>query len=76
MKDRWIKDLQEAHQRLLKVFEKVPSNRKIFGDWTKKELMAHIAGWYEEGVEGTPQILRGEKPISFRMSVNGYNKIS
>lgn len=76
MKNQCIRDLKESHQRLLNALEKVPDEGKICGDWTKKELMAHIAGWYEEGVKGTPQILRGEKPVSFRMSINGYNKRS
>lgn len=79
MQDQWIKDLQEAHQRLVKAFEKVPNEGKISGEWTKKELMAHIAGWYEEfdkEVGAVGKILQGEKPISFRMSINGYNQRS
>lgn len=76
MKNEYIKQLETAHQRLLKVLDLIPDNRKIIDQWSKKEIMAHIAGWYEEGVEGTPQILNGEKPTSFSVSVNGYNKRS
>lgn len=50
--------------------------KKITKDWTKKELLAHIAGWYEEGVDALPKILRGEKPESFRFSINGFNRRS
>lgn len=79
MKNKWIQQLEEAHQRLLRAFDLAPDNGKISGEWTKKEIMAHIAGWYEEfdrEAGAVSKILKGEKPISFRYSVDGYNKRS
>lgn len=76
MKDEYISQLEAAHQKLLKAFDLTPDEGKVIEKWSKKEIMAHIAGWYEEGVKGTPQILNGKKPTSFGMSVNGYNKRS
>ncbi len=76
MKGKYIKQLKVAHQRLLKAFDLTPDDGKIVDRWSKKEIMAHIAGWYEEGVEGVLKILNGEKPTSFKMSVNSYNKRS
>lgn len=75
-KDQYLKKLEEAHKRLLEALEKLPDEKEVFEGWTKKEVMSHIAGWYEEGISGTPKILKGEKPDSFRMTINGYNKKS
>ena|SRR3989344_301788 len=79
MKNKWIKQLKESHQRLLKAFTFTPDKGKIAGDWTKKEIMAHIAGWYEEfdrEVGGVAMILKGQRPVSFRYSVDEYNRKS
>lgn len=75
MKNRLIKGLKNANNRLLVAIELMPDNSKI-DKWSRKEILAHIAGWYEEGVDGIPKILKGEKPASFSFSVNGYNKHS
>lgn len=79
MKDRWIKQIEDSHQRLLRAFDIAPDKEKILGTWTKKEIMAHIAGWYEEfdrEAGAVTKILKGKKPISFKYSVDGYNKRS
>lgn len=76
MSNDLIKQLKNARKRLLKAVKKLPEDEKILGEWTKKEILAHIAGWYEDGVDGTQKILRGEKLNSFRMSVNRYNRLS
>ena len=57
-----MKQLKVAHQRLLKAFDLIPDVGKIIDYWSKKELMAHIAGWYEEGLVGTAKILNGDVP--------------
>lgn len=76
MKDKLIEQLEKAYQRLIQALDRIPDNQKIYDNWTKKELIAHIIGWYEEGVVGTPKILKGEKPDSFRITINNYNKRS
>ncbi len=75
MKDKIIKDLLEAKEHLLASINLMPDGTAV-DKWSKKEILAHIAGWYEEGVDGTSKILKGEKPNSFRYSVDGYNKRS
>ena len=75
MTNALIKQLKNARKRLLKAVKKLPDSEKV-EEWTKKEILAHIAGWYEDGVDGTQKILRGEKLNSFRMSVNKYNRLS
>lgn len=75
MRDKLIQDLVKANSHLLKAIDLMP-DKELVDKWSKKEVLAHIAGWYEEGVGATPKILRGEKPNSFRLSVDGYNKRS
>lgn len=76
MKNDLLQQLDLAHERMVSAVKHLPEQEKITKDWTKKELLAHIAGWYEEGVNALPKILRGEKPESFRFSINGFNKRS
>lgn len=76
MKNDLIKQLKEAYNRVTKALHFLPNDGKHVGDWSKKEILSHLVGWYEEGVDATPKILKGEKPNSFRMSINGYNKRS
>lgn len=75
MKEELISDLIRANLHFLEAIEKMPEDQKI-GEWGKKEILAHMAGWYEEGVGGIPKILTGQEPNSFRLSVNNYNKNS
>lgn len=75
MKKDLVKELRKAHNRVMKALD-ILSGDTVIGEWSKKELLSHLIGWYEEGVDATPKILRGEKPISFTMSINGYNKRS
>lgn len=76
MKDELIKQLIDAKNRIRKCLNLLPDNRKFLGEWSKKEILSHIVGWYEEGVLATPKILKGEKPDSFTMSIDEYNKRS
>lgn len=73
MKDSLLKDLKDNHVRLMKAIKNMPEDLKI-DKWSKKEIAAHITGWYEEGIDALPKILSGEKPNSFRYSINGFNK--
>lgn len=76
MKSKLINDLVAANKRLLGALTSVPEDSKITGEWSKKQLLSHIAGWYEEGVDSLPKILKGVKPNSFRKSIDGYNRAS
>ena len=75
MRNKLAQDLIKANSRLLKAVD-LMSDKELVDKWSKKEILAHITGWYEEGVDATPKILGGEKPNSFRLSVNSYNKRS
>ena len=76
MKDDLIQQMLRANKRLLAAIKAVGEDQAVNKEWSKKELLAHIAGWYEEGVDSTPKIISGEKPKSFSLSISGYNKRS
>ena len=76
MKNDHIKQLIDAHKRVVKVLEQIPSDKKINENWTKREVITHLAGWYKEAIDAIPKILKGEKPISFKMSVDKFNERS
>lgn len=73
MRDDLIRQLKESRREFLKVLSQFPNDGKIVDKWGKKEIIAHIAGWEEEGSVCIPQILKGEKPKSFLMSIKRYN---
>lgn len=74
MKEDLIKQLNSARIRLLKIMSKLPDEGRLVDRWSKKEILAHIAGWEEEGVVCIPQILKGEQPKSFKMSIKQFNE--
>lgn len=74
MKEDLITQLNSARVRLLKIMSKLPDEGRLVDKWSKKEILAHIVGWEEEGVICIPQILKGEKPKSFKMSIKRFNE--
>lgn len=74
MKNDLLSELQKAREQLLLIINKLPEDKILVGKWTKKEILAHIVGWEEETVISIPQILSGEKPRSFRISMNKFNE--
>lgn len=71
MKKNILEKLEQARKHLLEAIKLYPDHPK--DEWSRKELLSHLAGWDEDGVNGIPKILKGEKPISFKYSVNSYN---
>lgn len=76
MKNNLIRQLKSTREQLLNITSKLPDEGILINKWGKKEILSHIAGWEEEGVTCIPQILHGEKPKSFRMSINRFNEES
>ena len=77
MRKDLIKQLKEARKLLLKAVKLYPENPS--GEWSRKKLLSHIAGWDEEfdrEVGAIPKILTGGKPTSFKYKVDNWNRIS
>ena len=57
--------------RLLAAVSRIPEERRghvISGDWTVKEILAHVAAWDREVVRGLDELLAGRRPalVSYR----------
>lgn len=76
VKQDLIKQLNSARERLLKIMSKLPDKGKVVDRWGKKEILAHVASWEEEGALCIPEILKGEGPKSFRISIKRFNEES
>ena len=37
-------------------------SRRFYGDWSVKDILAHIAGWHEQMSEAMNRMARGERP--------------
>src|SRR3990172_10171718 len=56
-------------ERLLAVCSRTPEERRdipIYGDWTVKDVLAHIAAWDRELARGVDELLTGQLPTFVR----------
>lgn len=70
MKQDMIIKLVLTRKKLLSIVNKLPDERILVDKWTKKEILAHIAGWEEEGID----LIHGnelEKLFSSRFQTGG-----
>ena len=60
-----IRTIREAHQRLAGAIEHIPDERlvePVMGDWTGKDLLAHIAWWHDHSVLVIEGLRAGRQP--------------
>lgn len=72
LKDKVILELTAAKKHLLRAAELMPSSGRI-GDWSKREILAHVAGWSAAAIPDTRAILEGKEPSSFGLSPDEFN---
>jgi hypothetical protein len=61
-----INQLNTAHRRLLRLLQPFSQNafeQPIAGDWTTKDICAHLAFWNWEAKKAIEQTLRDERPV-------------
>ena len=64
-KPELIRTIREAHQRLAGAIEHTPDERlvePVMGDWTGKDLLAHIAWWHDHSVLVIEGLRAGRQP--------------
>ncbi len=65
-KEKLLKEIQFERQRLEKVVERISAQQMItpavVGDWTVKDLLAHITVWEQRMVHWLEQTIRDEVP--------------
>ena len=60
-----IKQVRDGYSELLASVQGLdePAMNKVFyGDWSVKDLLAHISGWHHEMTRSMERMARGEKP--------------
>src|SRR5882672_5640041 len=45
----------------------------VTGNWSVKDILAHVTTWEEEALKHLPLILRGEKPPRYSIAYGGIN---
>ena len=68
-----IRTIREAHQRLAGAIEHIPDERlvePVMGDWTGKDLLAHIAWWHDHSVLVIEGLRAGRQPYDGTDPVN------
>lgn len=64
-KDDAIAELQAAHDHFRSCIANLPDekyNETWLGSWNLSQLLAHMAGWYDEIAGGFARVARGERP--------------
>jgi hypothetical protein len=64
-KQELIATMREAHGRLTEAIRRVPDDRLLeptMGDWTGKDLLAHLAWWHDHSVLVIERLRAGDQP--------------
>ncbi|WP_376792753.1 DinB family protein [Thermoflexus sp.] len=71
-KETLIRRIQEERERLLKALEGLPpealSQEPVFGEWTVKDILAHIAVWQGRLITILFQLEQGRRPKDLGLS--------
>lgn len=73
--DRAWREFQDSYAGLSD-FEIVKPG--ITGDWSVRDILAHVTSWEEEALKHLPTILKGGKPPRYSVThggINGFNRM-
>ena len=60
-----IRDIRESYGRLAALVDRIPDDRLLepaMGDWTAKDLLAHIAWWHDHSAQVAVALRAGRDP--------------
>lgn len=77
-RDKQLADLKAAYTAFIKTIEGLaPGNfLKSLGDWTPRDITAHLIGWNRVTLVGCGQLREGAEPFYFYDGTNDYRKIN
>jgi hypothetical protein len=65
-KERVLRDIDKAWRALMDSVEGIPASlmiaENVSGDWSVKDILAHVAAWDRETTRVVLQIVRGDEP--------------
>ncbi len=69
--------LTQERATVLQAIEFMPEEelvrRPVFGDWSAKDVLGHLASWEEEFIGRIERFARGEPPASLGVSLHDWN---
>jgi Mycothiol maleylpyruvate isomerase N-terminal domain len=78
-RERVLRRLEAAWSELQESYAGLPDERLlepgVHGDWSVKDVMAHVSTWEEEALEQLPVIARGGRPPRYAASggIDAFN---
>jgi hypothetical protein len=78
-KPELIRTIQKAHQRLARAIENIPDGRllePVMDDWTRKDLLAHMAWWHDHSVRVIESLRAGRQPYDETDPANTTNALN
>jgi len=78
-KPELIRTMRDAHQRLAEAIEHVPDEGLLepaMDDWTRKDLLAHMAWWHDHSVLVIGRLRAGRQPYDETDPANATDAIN
>ena len=76
-KEQLLKRLDKSWEALLKSYAGLSdyemTTAKVLGNWTVKDIIAHVTCWEEEALKHLPTILAGGKPPRYSVLYGGID---
>lgn len=76
-KQQLIKRLNKAWAELKTAYAGLPDARMaepgVVGDWSVKDVLAHVTTWEEEALRHLPHILEGSRPPQYSVKYGGID---
>ena len=76
-KSELISGLRNVRERILSIASSLPKFQQdeiYLGNWSSREMLAHLAGWDKTNVEAANEILAGRLPSFYEDSDKDWKK--
>lgn len=73
-----LKDLEIAYQAFVETINNLTQENLLqsLGDWTPRDILAHLIGWNRITLVGCAEICEGIEPFYFYDGTNDYRKVN
>lgn len=74
-----IRIIREAHQRTARLIDQIPEEQlleRVMDDWTRKDVLAHMAWWHDHSVRVIEGLRAGRQPYDATDRANTTDEIN
>src|SRR5512147_1562194 len=77
-RDKQLLDLETAYTDFINALRNLPAEKFLasLGDWTPRDITAHLIGWNRITVAGCSALREGAEPFYFYDGTNDYRKVN